>query len=47
MKVWVNYRDGEYSGGMRFAPPELSQAIGSISETGRHLKTTIAKLNVK
>lgn len=33
--------------GMRFAPPELSKAIGSISEAGRHLKTTIAKLNVK
>lgn len=29
------------------ALPELSQAIGSISEAGRHLKTTIAKLNVK
>ena len=32
---------------LRFAPPELSKAIGSISEADRHLKTTIAKMNVK
>lgn len=32
---------------MRFPPHEMDNAIGSISEAGRHLKTTIAKLNVK
>lgn len=32
---------------IRFAPPELSRAIGSLQEAERHLKSTIAKMNGK
>ena len=33
-----------YKDRMFFAPPELSQAIGSLSEAERYLKTAIAKM---
>ncbi len=32
---------------LRFAPPELCKAIGSLREAEQYLKTTNAKLNVK
>lgn len=32
---------------LRFAPPELSKAIGSLREAEQYLKITNAKMNVK
>lgn len=43
--LYISLRD--IRSDLRFAPPELSRAIGSLQEAERHLKGTIAKLNGK